>query len=101
MDVQYVCNISLPVLPDSLGSVRLNIGCPVVRTDGRCTVTCSPIFLRWVELLTHGAPQARFARLTSAIKVFILFRFTQFVTILQKDIFSFTDRDKATNRLKC
>ena len=35
IDVQYVCNISLPVLPNYLESVRLNIGSPVVRTDGR------------------------------------------------------------------
>ena len=31
---RMVCNISLPVLPNQLGSVRLNVGCPVVRTDG-------------------------------------------------------------------
>ena len=30
-----VCNISLPVLSNWLESVRLNIGCPMVRTDGR------------------------------------------------------------------
>ena len=35
IDVQYVRNISLPVLPNWLESVRLNISCPVVRTDGR------------------------------------------------------------------
>ena len=40
IDVQYVCNISLPVLPDYL--VRLNIGFPVVRTDGRA-VYCQVI----------------------------------------------------------
>ena len=44
---------------------------PVVRTDGRagwgrCTVTWLPNFLGWVDLLTHGAPQARFARQSSA-----------------------------------
>ena len=33
--MQYVCNISLLVLPNWLESVRLNIGCPVARTDGR------------------------------------------------------------------
>ena len=33
--MQDVCNISLPVLPNWLESVRLNIGFPVVRTDGR------------------------------------------------------------------
>ena len=32
---------------------------PVVRTDGRCTVTWLPNFLGWVDLLTHGAPLAR------------------------------------------
>ena len=35
IDVQYVCNISLPVLPNRLDSVSFNIGFPVVRTDGR------------------------------------------------------------------
>ena len=35
VDVQYVCNISLPVLSNYLESVRLNIGFPVVRMDGR------------------------------------------------------------------
>ena len=40
------------------------------------------------------------------IKVFILFRFTEFEKMLPfyKNVtylFSFTDRDKATNRLKC
>ena len=33
---------------------------------GRCTVTWLPNFLGWVDLLTHGAPQARFARQSSA-----------------------------------
>ena len=33
---------------------------------GRCTVTWLPTFLGWVDLLTHGAPQARFARQSSA-----------------------------------
>ena len=41
---------------------------PVVRTDGRCTVKRLPNFLGWVDLLTHGAPQARFVRQSSAIK---------------------------------
>ena len=36
------------------------------RADGRCTVTWLPNFLRWVDLLTYGAPQARFARQSSA-----------------------------------
>ena len=30
-------------------------------------VTSLPNFLGWVDLLTHGAPQARFARQSSAI----------------------------------
>ena len=38
------------------------------RTGRRCTVTWLPNFLGWVDLLTHGAPQARFARQSSAIK---------------------------------
>ena len=56
IDVQYVYNISFPVLPNLPESVRLNIGMPVVRTDGcsfiRCTVTWLPNFLGWVDLLT-------------------------------------------------
>ena len=36
------------------------------RTGGRCTVTWVPNFLGWVDLLTHVAPQARFARQSSA-----------------------------------
>ena len=35
---------------------------------GRCTVTWLPNFLGWVDLLTHGAPQARFAHQSSANK---------------------------------
>ena len=35
----------------------------------RCTVTWLPNFLGWVDLLTHGALQARFARQNSAIKL--------------------------------
>ena len=34
---------------------------------GRCTVTWLPNFLGWVDLLTHGAPQARFVRQSSAM----------------------------------
>ena len=46
----------------------------MVRTDGqraggRCTVTWLPNFLGWVDLLTHGAPQARFTRQSSAINI--------------------------------
>ena len=29
---------------------------PVVRTDGRCTVTWLPDFLGWVDFLSYGAP---------------------------------------------
>ena len=36
------------------------------RTEGGCTVTSLPNFLGRVDLLTHGAPQARFARQGSA-----------------------------------
>ena len=36
------------------------------RAGGRCTVTWLPNFLGWVDLLTHGAPEARFARQSSA-----------------------------------
>ena len=37
------------------------------RAGGRCTVMWLPNFLEWVDLLTHGALQAGFARLSSAI----------------------------------
>ena len=37
------------------------------RSFVRCTVTWLPNFLGWVDLLTHGAPHARFARQSSAI----------------------------------
>ena len=37
--------------------------CPVVRTDGRCTVTWLPNFLGWVEFLSYGASRARGAPL--------------------------------------
>ena len=33
--------------------------CPVVRTDGRCTVTSLPDFLGWVDYLSYGAPPTR------------------------------------------
>ena len=62
IDVQYVCNISFPMLPIELESKKLNIGFPVVRTDARCTVTWLPNFLGCVDLLTHGALLARFTR---------------------------------------
>ena len=44
--------------------MRVNIGIPVVRTDGLRAVYGHVItnFLGWVDLLTHGAPLARFAR---------------------------------------
>ena len=71
-----MCNICVhyqsSCVPNWLESVRINTGFPVVRTDGRaggrCTVTWLPNFLGWVDLLTHGAPQARFARQSSANK---------------------------------
>ena len=65
----YVCNISLPVLPNWLESVRIKhwFSCGADgRAGGRCTITWLPNFLGWVDLLTHGAPQARFARQSSA-----------------------------------
>ena len=50
-------------LPNYLESVRVNIGCPVVRTDcrsfGRRTVKWLQNFLKWVDSLTRGAPQVR------------------------------------------
>ena len=38
------------------------------RACGWCTVTWLPNFLGWVDLLSHGAPQARFAHQSSVIK---------------------------------
>ena len=61
--------IFLSRLPcDTLESVRLNIGFPVVRTDRWCTVTWLPHFLGWVDLLTYGAPLARALRAWSSAK---------------------------------
>ena len=60
--MQYVCNISFPILPNELESVKLNIGFPVVRTDGWCTITWLSNFLGCVDLVTDGALLARFAR---------------------------------------
>ena len=37
--------------------------------DRRCTVPWLPNFLGWLDLLTHGAPQARFERQSSAINI--------------------------------
>ena len=52
-----------PGFPNYLESVRVNIGFTVVRTYGRsvgrCTLSDYKVFLGWVDLLTHGAPQAR------------------------------------------
>ena len=45
---------------------------------GRCTVTQLPNFLGWVDLLTHGARQVRFARQSSAISHFVTARSTKF-----------------------
>ena len=59
-----ICNQFSPGLPKKLASVKVNIGFPVVQTDGlsgersvgRCTVTWLPNFLGWVDLLSYGAP---------------------------------------------
>ena len=40
--------------------MRVNIGMPVVRTDARSRDY--QIFLEWVDIFTHGAPPAHFAR---------------------------------------
>ena len=76
--MQYVFNISLPVLPDKLESVRLNIGCPVVRTDGRA-VYCHVITkfsgmgrftYPWCSAGALRAPELRYnARLSVDFKV--------------------------------
>ena len=67
-----MCNIRLPVLPNWLEKCEIEHWFPC-GADGRsfvrCTVTWLPNFLGWVDLLTHGAPQARFARQSSAITI--------------------------------
>ena len=55
-----------PGFPNYLESVRVNIGCPVVRTDGRsfsrCTVNWFQNFLGWVRFTypwcSAGAPES-------------------------------------------
>ena len=61
-----------PGLPNYLErSVRVNIGCPVVRTDcrsfGRRTVKWLQHFLKWVDSLTRGALQVLASALLLAI----------------------------------
>ena len=55
---------------------------------GRCAVTWLPNFLGWVDLITHGAPQARFARQSSAItyysKQFSIHTFHLYDTLTKK-----------------
>ena len=70
-----MCNISLPVLSNLLESVRLTIGCPVVRTDGRAAGGRA-VYGHMITKLsgmgrftTHGASQAREARQSSAINI--------------------------------
>ena len=43
-----MCTISFPVLPNYLESVRLNIGFPVVRTDGRSGAWSRDYFNEWL-----------------------------------------------------
>ena len=69
-----MCAISVFPCSQTSYSVRLNIGFPVVWTDGRgaggrCTVTWLPNFLGLLDLLTHSAPQARFVRQSSAVNL--------------------------------
>ena len=67
--MQDVCNISLAVLPNWLESERLNIGCPVVQMDGRAVYGhLITKFSGMGDFLTHGAPQARFARQSSTMR---------------------------------
>ena len=50
--------------PKLAKSVRVNIGFPVVRTDGGRSVYghVLPNFLGWVDLLSNGAPPTRALR---------------------------------------
>ena len=63
--LDWYCGISLfsPGHPNYLESVRVNIGCPMMRTDCRSfdrrTVKWLQHFLKWVDSLTRGAPQVR------------------------------------------
>ena len=43
--------------PKLAGKYEIEHWCPVVRTDGRCTVTWLPNFLGWVDFLSYGAPR--------------------------------------------
>ena len=63
-----MCNQFSPGLPKYLGSVKVKIGFPVVRTGtvalagGRSVGSRSSdyqIFWVWVDLLSYGAPRAR------------------------------------------
>ena len=84
------CDISLPVLPNWQKSVRIkhwfSSGADG-RAGGRCTVTWLPNFLGWADLLTHGAPQARFARQSSTINLAELFYFI--ILTFRKNILPF------------
>ena len=53
--------------------------------SGRCTVTWLPNFLGWVNLLTHGVPQARFARQGSAINYIMLLQNNITQSVRSKD----------------
>ena len=64
VDVQYVC-----MCPRLAKKCEIEYWLPCDadgRAGGRCTVTWLPNFLGWVDLLTHGARQARFAGQSSA-----------------------------------
>ena len=49
-----MCNYFSPGLPNSLESVRVNIGCPVVRTDGRSFVRSFGVRSRHYQIFLDG-----------------------------------------------
>ena len=93
-----MCAICLPELPNQLESVILNIGCPVVRKDERA-VYCHVItkFSGIGRFTCHGAPQARFARQSSAINVWRVCQtrvYKSLIGNLARHSFSLFDRNK-------
>ena len=68
-DVQWCETSGCTRAPKLTGKCEIKYSFPVVRTDGRCTVTWLPNFLGWVDLLSYEDPpmRARFARTWSSV----------------------------------
>ena len=106
LDVQYVCNISLPVLPNWLESVRLNIGYPVVRTDGRAVyghvITkfsgMGRFTYPWCSAGALRAPELRYYFCPNFFLFFLFFfLFGSLFFFLVFKIFSLIFRNRSTN----